>query len=346
MANKLRYTYCTPKRLATGKWRDYWRFRRDGIDTPLPGKPGELAFIKRYAELMEDAERRSAPKREPGRSTFEWLAKAYLVSAEFNALAEITQGDYRRTIEDVLIPALGPERFDCIGRKALKIVRDKQAAKAAPRTANKVKQVASLLYTWAEEEELLPDNFANPGKKLRRLKGKSKSIEIWSPEEIALFLSKCEPHLKTAVILALYTGQRCEDVVSMQWDAVQGGTIRVRQNKTDEPLTIFAHTDLKAHLDKIRTRFKGPILRDGDGKPMNANQLGSAMYRAVRRIEGMPSRSMHGLRYAAAGALEAVGCTVVQITSIIGHRTYQMAMKYASQRREAEAANAKLENRA
>jgi len=39
----------------------------------------------------------------------------------------------------------------------------------------------------------------------------------------------------------------------------------------------------------------------------------------------------------------AAGCSVVQISSIIGHRTYQMALKYARQRRNAEAAMERLE---
>ena len=36
------------------------------------------------------------------------------------------------------------------------------------------------------------------------------------------------------------------------------------------------------------------------------------------------------------------GCSVVEITSVIGHRTYQMAMQYISQRRAARAAIERL----
>jgi hypothetical protein len=38
-----------------------------------------------------------------------------------------------------------------------------------------------------------------------------------------------------------------------------------------------------------------------------------------------------------------VAISVGQISSIIGHRTYQMAIKYARQRKDAEAAMAKME---
>lgn len=345
---KLPYTYFSSKKLAGGKWKDYWRFRRDGLDAPLPGAPGESAFHTRYGELMQQAESAAAAQEaaKPDRHTFAWLAKAYLESAEYLALSERTQDDYRATIDRQLVPVLGPERFDCITRPSVKAIRDSVAKTHSARTAHKIKQMVSRLYSWAEEEDLLPADFINPGARLKKLRGASKSIEIWSPEEITLFLGQCEPLMKTVVMLALYTGQRREDLVQMVWADVQGDVIRVRQNKTGEPLTIPMHRKLKTHLKAIRTKFNGPILRSADGTPMNANQLSAAMHRAMVKAEekGMPHRSLHGLRYAAAGELEAAGCSVVEISSIVGHRTYQMAMKYARQRKDAASAINKMES--
>lgn len=335
---KLPYTYFSRKRLASGKFKVYWRYRRDGIDTPLPGDPSiDIPAMRKYAELEADAERRADADEGPERHTFEWLAKAYLQSAEFAALADITQTDYRRTIEARLIPALGPERYDCLTRAAIKLVRDAVAGEFSARTAHKVKQAASCIYAWADQEELVPEGF-NPAASMKRLKGKSKSIEIWTQEEIDLFLAHATGTARTAVMLALYTGQRREDLVQLQWSDCLGNSIRVRQNKTGEPLVIPCHPALSKHLKSVRTKFGGPVLRGSDGGPLSANALSRVLERAIDKIEGMPRRTPHGLRYASAGAMEAAGCSVVQISSIIGHRTYQMAMKYASQRREAEGA--------
>lgn len=344
--NDLPYTYCNRKKLKNGI-RTYWRFRRDGIDSPLPGDPRrDIPAMRKYADLMEQAEARARRAEGPARHSFAWLAQQYLAGEEYRALADRTQADYRRVLDDRLVPVLGPERFDCISRAAIKLVRDQVRSEGKSiRTANKVKQVASLLYSWADEEELLPEGFANPGARLKKLKGKGNPIAVWSKEEIALFLGACDPHMRTAVLVALYTGQRASDVVRMEWKDVLGGVVRVRQKKTGEPLDIPCHPVLKAHLEEIRTRFGGPIVRAHDGKPTNENALSSAMNRAIGRIEGMPQRSLHGLRYAAAANLEAAGCSVVQISSIVGHRTYQMAMQYARQRRDAEAAMARLEGR-
>lgn len=335
------YTYIVRRKLATGKWKDYYRFRREGTDTALPGSPGDAEFHGKYSELMAREDRLAEEKAEVPRESFNWLLDQYLESMEFSLLAETTQADYRRTIERLRGP-LGTERFDIITRGSIKMVRDKYKDK--PRTAHKVKQMVSRIYSWADEADLVDEGF-NPAARLKKPKAKVTPITIWSDEEIALFQANCEPFMLTVLLLAIHTGQRRQDLVRMTWKDFQGSIIRVRQNKTGEPLMIPCHKELRSHLDGITTRF-GPIIRAADGKTMNANALSSAMNRAVAAIDNMPHRTLHGLRYASAGRMEEAGCSVVEITSIIGHRTYQMALKYMRQRKDAEAAIARLERTA
>jgi integrase len=336
----LPYVYAVRRKLASGKWKLYYRFRRGKVDSGLPSCPGDKAFHDAYADQLALFDRIEGEKVQAPRQSFAWLCDAYLASAEFEALAPRTQDDYRQTIENRLRPVLGPERFDCITRPVIKALRD--GLRSQPRTAHKIKQTVSRLYSWADENDLVTPGF-NPAQGVKKLKAKVKPITIWSDEECALFLARCDRSMETAVLLALYTGQRREDLVLMDWSDFQGAMIRVKQNKTGEPLDIPTHPVLKAHLDGLeRRRFGGKILRGQDGMATNANALSAALYRAIAAIPEMPHRSWHGLRYACAGRLEAAGCTITQISSIIGHRTYQMAMKYASQRSEAQAAQRKL----
>jgi integrase len=161
-----------------------------------------------------------------------------------------------------------------------------------------------------------------------------------------LFLAHCPEFLKTPILLALYTGQRREDVVRMLWSDFQGAFIRVRQSKTGEPLDIACHSDLRKHLGAAKTRFGGHIARTASGRPFTANSLSQAVRRVVNAIEGMPrDRSLHGLRYAAAARMDAAGCSVTETVAVMGHRTYQMAIKYMAQRRATEAARARQEAR-
>lgn len=342
----LPYTYCNRKVLrrkdGSARTVEYWRFRRDGHDSALPGTPGSPEFHARYAELVAQADRLAAGPVEPARHTFEWLARQYRASAEFQALAPRTRDDYDSTIDRLLVPVLGPERFDCVTRPVVKALRD--AHRKQPRTAHKIKQMVSRIYSWADEESLLPAGFVNPAMGIKRLKAAVKPIEIWSDDEFALATgAPIDAMLYTAVLLAAYTGQRRTDLPLMDWSHYHGGTIRVRQNKTGEGLDIPCHPVLRAHLDRIRTGFGGPILRSANGKPVTPGALSQLLIRELGKIKEMPPRSWHGLRYLAAGRMEEAGCTVTQVSAVIGHRTYQMTHKYMAQRREAKAALAQME---
>lgn len=129
----------------------------------------------------------------------------------------------------------------------------------------------------------------------------------------------------------------------MTWQQFQGDVIRVRQSKTTALLDIACHAALRRHLDKLPR--KGVVIcTTAEGKAFTPNGLSGAVRRRVEALPDMPNnRSMHGLRYAAGSRMEEAGCTVAEIESVLGHQTFKMALKYASQRLRAAAAMAKME---
>lgn len=315
----------------------YWRFRRGDLKAPLPGKPGDAAFWKRYAELVALSEHREP---EPDTERLSWLIGEYRKSAELGALRPLTRLDYEKVLT-IVEAELGDQPFRFITGKMVKAVRD-DLAKTTPRKAHKVKQLVSLLYSWASENNHVPLGF-NPAASFKRLKGRSKPITPWSEHEIRAALGTAPLWLKTPLMLALHTGQRREDIVSMDWEDYQGSVIRVKQSKTGEPLDIACHKELRKHLDSIRTNFGGKIARTARGRPFTANSLSQALRRLITETKCIPGdRSIHGLRYAAAARLDEAGCAVTEAVAVMGHRTYQMALKYMAQRRSSEAANAKM----
>lgn len=326
---RLRFTY-----IIGGK---YWRFRRGDLKAALPGQPGQPDFHKRYGELLALSERKPA---EIDRDSFTWLIDRYRKSAEFKALRPLTRLDYDKTL-DLIESELGDQPYAMTTAPMIKRVRDDHAA--TPRKAHKLRQMLSRLYSWASEEGLSDDGY-NPAARIKRLKVRAKAITPWSEAEIATFLAKAPPWLQTPVLLALYTGQRREDVARMTWADYQGSIIRVRQSKTGEPLDLACHKALRSHLSAIKTAFGGPIARNAKGRPFTANSLSQALRRQIESMDGFPhNRSMHGLRYAAAARLDEAGCSLSEAVAVLGHRTYQMAHRYMAQRRASEAAMAKQE---
>lgn len=326
----------------------YWRFRHRLFgECALPGNPGEERFHTKYGECIAAVEARQKPNAE-NRDSFAWLIKAYRKSAEFDALADSTQLDYGRTL-DLLKAAIGSVRFAYATRAILKTVRDDHKSKA--RKAHKIKQMLSRLYGWADENDLVPAGF-NPAATIKRLKAKggTKEYTVWSEAEFDIFMAGAIVPMQTAAMIARYTGQRVQDIAKMVWTDFQGDMVRVRQSKTGAPLMIACHSRLRAYLDDLRRQLDREkqrgvlILTNTKAQPYNANSLSSAVGRAVKANDDMPpDRSLHGLRYMAGSDMEEAGCTVGQIESVLGHHTFKMALKYASQRLRAKAAVAKVE---
>lgn len=319
----------------------YWYFRHEAVGSSIriPGQPGDAEWHAKYAELLALVER--GTKVPPSEETFSWLVARYRKSPEFAMLKPLTRADYETSLT-IIDEALGDQPYALTTRKMLKAVRDRHAA--TPRKADKLKAMMSRLYSWADEEELVPEKY-NPASGLKKLQKKPTPFVPWSDEEIDHFLANAPRHVVTPVMLALYTGQRASDVVVATWTQFRGATIRVRQEKTGELIDIACHPKLRTYLDALRAdERRGVVIATSiEHRAYNGRSLAQALARAIKLMPDMPHRTMHGLRYAAAARMEEADCTVSEIAAVLGHRTYQMAMKYIEQRKAAQRAIQKLE---
>jgi integrase len=325
--------------------RKYWRFRHKAVgDVALPGLPGDAAFHAKYSELVALAKREAKALDD---KTFAWLVAEYRKSAEFRALRPSTQIDYDRTLK-IVSAELGDQPFRLTTRAMVKAVRDDHSD--TPRKAHKIQQMVSGLYAWADQASLVPTDF-NPVSGLKKLRNpNAKEYTVWSVHEFGQFQAHAIEPMIVATMLARYTGQRAEDIVRMTWLQFQGDIVRVRQSKTGALLDVACHVDLRVFLEGYKRKLDREkrrglmILTNAKNVPYNANSLSSAIGREVAKVPDFPAdRSIHGLRYMAGSDMDEAGCTVAEIESVLGHHTFKMALKYASQRLRAKAAAAKRE---
>jgi integrase len=88
--------------------------------------------------------------------------------------------------------------------------------------------------------------------RMKRLKGGH--LPAWTQAEAELAMREFLEHLKRAVLLALFSGQRRGDLVRIPWSAYDGRTLRLRQGKTGAVLVIPVHPVMKVELDAWRAR--------------------------------------------------------------------------------------------
>jgi site-specific recombinase XerD len=328
-----------------GKPRFY--FRRAGFKAiPLPGLPWSPEFMAAYEHTLAGQPMQIGAERvKPG--TLRALAVSYFNSAAFNSLKAGTQRARRRVV-DRLCEQVDQDGHTCGDKSAATMQREHvvkmMAARAAkPESANALRKALRQLMQHAIDTGVRSDD---PTRDVKKIKPTRKGgHHSWTEEEIGQFEDRhpigTRPRL--ALALLIYSGQRKSDVVRMGPQHVRGGTLQVRQDKTDAELAIPVHPTLAAiiaaseggHLAFLMTQF---------GRPFTANGFGN-WFREQCDMANLHHCSAHGLRKAAARRLAEAGCSEHEIAAITGHASLaelRVYTKAVNQKRLAESAMAKV----
>jgi len=212
-------------------------------------------------------------------------------------------------------------------------VRDKLAKDRSPATVVRYLAVISHLFTIAVNEwGWLEDN---PMRKVRKPKEPRGRVRILSDEERKSLLDACKksnkPYLHTVVVLALSTGMRQGEVMSLRWQDIDlnKGLITLHETKNDErrtvPLSGYALELLTEH-SKVR-RLDTDLLFPGKN-PQKPLLIRSSWLAAIKKANISDFR-FHDLRHSAASYLAMSGATLTDISAILGHKTLQMVKRYS-----------------
>jgi integrase len=297
------------KRLADGTVRTYYWAWKGG--PPLRGEPGTPEFVASYNDAI-------AHKVTPPTGVLLALLFRFQESAEFQyGISERTRRDYIKQIKrierdfgDFPIKALDDPR----SRSVFLEWRDK-LAQTSLRQADYGYGTLARILSWAHNRGLITKN---PCAKSGKLYHGTRIHEIWTDEDVALFLRTAPPHLRLAMLLAINTGQREGDLLRLPWSAYDGTMIKLRQRKTGSYVPIPVTAELKAALDAAPKRCP-IILTNSDNKPWSESGFQGAWGKAMMRA-GIRGLTFHDLRGTAVVTLARAGCTEVEIYSITGHK--------------------------
>jgi integrase len=187
---------------------------------------------------------------------------------------------------------------------------------------------------------------ADPTANIKQRAIQGDGFHTWDEDEIAQFEAHhpvgTKPRL--ALALLLYTAQRRSDVVKMGRQHIRDGWLHVKQEKTDKPLAIPVHPELRAVLDATPSEHL-TFLVTATGKPYGPNHF-SETFREWCDAAGLPKRcTAHGLRKAACRRFAEAECSGPEIMSISGHATLKELVRYtkaADQAKMARNAMAKV----
>jgi len=323
---------------STGEQVEYGYFGRGAGSLPL-GRVGTAEFYEKVAEIAKRGGRPPLP--EPD-DTVAGLIQRYQGSIEFQRLKPRTRADYRLFLGRV---------HDRFGPLSLEAISDRQAAKyiyawrdemaGSPRRADYAVQVFKALLSWGVRRGLLD---ANRAAGVSRLYRGDRRAKTWSDEQIQAFLHVAPEPLQRAMVLALETGQRQADLLTLPWSAVRNGLIELVQAKTDQPVAVPISERLGKVLEAA-PRDALTILTTAAGVPWNPKGNGfRAAWRDVCRRAGVVGVTFHDLRGTFVTRKLSEGWSTVEVAICTGHslRDLRMLDTYANRGRVAEATAQRL----
>lgn len=340
----------------------------------VKGRPSESATFpnkkeaKEWAESIQTAirEGKHFPHAAAKRMTFDGLAKDYtetvLVECDKKerekrtrqlnwwagqfgglSLAEVTS-DRISKARDLLATekfTRGKPRTD---KKTGAITAPKQYKRSGA-TVNRYMATLSHALSFAVKERRLLDR--NPVTALARKKESRGRTRFLSDDERSALLDACAksewPALRPLVLLAITTGARRGELISLRWADVELKTGRalVRQTKNGEQRTLpLAGKALEA-LRELKLKnsarsdyvFPAPtvVLNPVTGKPEldAAYEYFDAHWYAVLEAAGIADFRFHDLRHTTASMLAAQGASLLEIADVLGHKTLQMVRRYS-----------------
>lgn len=171
-----------------------------------------------------------------------------------------------------------------------------------------------MKFFFKKNRELAHNYLKNPGHLYKQSQRKDK---IWLPENVSVFMEHASPQLKTAMIMALNTGQRQGDLLTLTWNAYDGSALSLSQSKTGQDVYIPCTEALKRLLDNL-PRIAVTILSNGRNLSWTADGFRTSWHKASKKA-GIKGLTFHDLRGTAVTILAEQGCTAVEIATITGH---------------------------
>lgn len=256
----------------------------------------------------------------------------------------------------VLFPALADEYLKWVkGRKATHTIEDETSAihrfkkrftgsagkittgdierflsdrlqTVGPARHNRDLSLLKVIFKKAVEWNYARTNPATPIRKLREPPGR---VRFLTDEERTSLLAACPERLRTIVLIALNTGLRKSELLTLRWQDLdfKNRMLRVERSKNGErrdiPMTTIVHDLLREIPRRVDTPY---VFANTDGAPQQ--YLKTTWNTAIRKAK-LNDFTFHDLRHTFASTLIMNGVDIRTVQTLLGHKSIIMTMRYS-----------------
>ena len=305
-----------------GQWYAY--HRKTGIRLKSEFGTGDF-----FSELAEIERRLKSEQTLPG--TLGLLLSAYRGSPVYANLAASTRRSYAQIMN--LVKPLQDMPLVELTPPFIAGLRDRIAENHGRRQANYIMAVMSVACEYGREQGLLRDNPVKGVKRVKRPRDAAKANRPWTEEECRTVLAEVPYQLRVPVALAMFTGLRKGDVLSLTKSAIRDGQIWRRTSKTGQEISLPIHPDLADLLASAPHHGAVTIAATTNGTPWTESGFNSTFIKAIAKLSRSgrvgPGLTFHGLRHTVGTLLIEAGYDIDTVRRCLGQKTLAMAIHYS-----------------
>lgn len=212
--------------------------------------------------------------------------------------------------------------------------RKRLEEKRKPGTVNRELSCLKHMLNLAKKWKLIREN---PADDVKLLKEEKKEMRVLSEAEAELLIDAAAPYLKPILLVALNTGMRQGEILSLKWDDIDfvHYNINVRNTKSgkdrDVPMNLLVAETLKKLKRNCEFVFENPRRHGKRIKDI------SWSFKKALRESGIEKLRFHDLRHSAASWMVVkCGIDLVTVSEILGHSDIKITMVYCHASQESK----------
>ena len=169
----------------------------------------------------------------------------------------------------------------------------------------------------------------NPVRKVKFFKENNERLRYLEKDEIVRLLAACHKHLKPIVVVALNTGMRRGEILTLQWSDCdfKRDIIYLKNTKNGEPREVPMNTQVKAALVAVKKHPRSDyIFYNKDGSRIQA--VKRSFFTALTKSD-INNFRFHDLRHTFASHLVMSGVDLNTVRELLGHKSIAMTLRYS-----------------
>ena len=208
----------------------------------------------------------------------------------------------------------------------IEVWKVKRKKEVKPGTVNRELVVLKGFFTMAVKWGKCKEH---PAREVKLFKGETQRLRYLMPEEVQELILNCTDFLKPIVTVAVHTGMRKMELLSLQRNQVnfEQGTITLTDTKNSQRRDIPMNETVKETLKTIRG--EGPFFIASERKKEKPYYwIDTSFHQALEKAE-IEDFHFHDLRHTFASNLVMAGEDLNTVGELLGHKDLKMTKRYA-----------------